>query len=68
MATMSSYTPFDAVKVTDKHARMMEHLEQHRAELCGAEMLSAAAARYVAEIYPAGDSFATDCGVHFIHF
>lgn len=58
---MSRHAPFDAVTMTDKQQRMIAHLEQHRADLCGADMLAAAATRYVSEIYPTGDPFATDC-------
>jgi hypothetical protein len=58
---MSSHAPFEPFAASDKHQRMWTHLRHHREELCGADMLAAGAARYVAEIYPAGDLFATDC-------
>jgi hypothetical protein len=58
---MSSHAPFEAVAQSERFKRMTVHLEQHRSELCGVDMLASAAARYVSEIYPAGDDFATNC-------
>jgi hypothetical protein len=58
---MSSHAPFEAVAQSQRFKRMTVHLEQQRSELCGVDMLASAAARYVSEIYPAGDDFATNC-------
>ena len=58
---MSRYAPFEPYVAEEKYHRMWTHLRHHRAELCGADMLGDCAARYVAEIYPAGDLYATDC-------
>lgn len=53
----SVVTPFDVLK---QQYRMQTHLRHHRDHLCGVEMLSDACARYISELYPAGDAHATD--------
>jgi hypothetical protein len=63
-APMSSYGIIDATKhvptrMLDK--RLREHLKYHREKLFGVDTLANATLRYVSEMYPYGDMFATDC-------
>jgi hypothetical protein len=62
---MSTEAAFDNVleieKLHGKYERMHKHLEYHRASLCGVDYYADATLRYVSEVYPHGDIFATDC-------